>query len=442
MPDLIGGNIATISGLAATLQPVQSKVDSVVDGLNGTVKSLCNDAGWSGDAATAMQEHWEVGSVAAAMVGAFCDATHGVLADLVTQLTAVEHALEEAASEARGRGVPVPADGTPPTAPNGPLTADLKNAYASYLYEWTQARSQAQGFRISAEGALLEIAGEIGQIIDPSAGDKGLSGGDKIAIADYIKGIGAFRGSASGYMATQVAKARANYEAARSAWRAARDATLPGARMPDDVKLARSQSLRELNSLNNQLADLERNDLRGLKFLNTSIGDVGSRLPGGLGEAFADAAKGTGALKALSDIPVLDVAAAVGSTYFQAKDDIEKGANPAVAIGEDGASNVAGLAAGAWVGAGVAGVAAAAGAGPVLAVGAGAVVGGAVVIGVGDLVYEGFHENWSQDIHNHGVLGGLAHGTGHMFTQTGSDLKNMAVGIGHGAKSLWHSVFG
>lgn len=54
--------------------------------------------------------------------------------------------------------------------------------------------------------------------------------------------------------------------------------------------------------------------------------------------------------------------------------------------------------------------------------------GGAVVVGVGDFAYQGFHEHWSEDIHDHGVIAGLGTGVDNMGKNTGGDMKDMAVG--------------
>ena len=229
---------------------------------------------------------------------------------------------------------------------------------------------------------------------------------------------------------------------ARDEWQAARDATPPGQKMPADVKASRSAALRELQELDTQLAAAER-DIRPLsELLNVDVGDVVGRLPGGAGGAFAEAADGSRMLKFLSDVPVIDVAATGLGTYFQARDDIDKGEDPARAIAEDGTANVAGLAAGAIAGSAVVGLAAGIGAAPVVAVGAGVLLGGAIGVGVGDLVYEGFHEHWDEDIRRDGVVKGVAEGIGHAGERTGRDLLNMGKGIEHGATKIWHSVFG
>uniref|UniRef100_A0AAU2V118 WXG100 family type VII secretion target n=1 Tax=Streptomyces sp. NBC_00003 TaxID=2903608 RepID=A0AAU2V118_9ACTN len=69
-------------------------------------------------------------------------------------------------------------------------------------------------------------------------------------------------------------------------------------------------------------------------------------------------------------------------------------------------------------------------------------VGGAVVIGATGLLDESFHEHWSEDIHDHGVLGGLWHGSGNVLSNTGGDLKRLgddAAGLG---KKAWNGFKG
>ncbi|GAB2935887.1 hypothetical protein GCM10027047_35730 [Rhodococcus aerolatus] len=51
------------------------------------------------------------------------------------------------------------------------------------------------------------------------------------------------------------------------------------------------------------------------------------------------------------------------------------------------------------------------------------------------MAYEAFHEHWSEDVHDHGVIAGILHGSGDVLSNTGGDLKDLATGA-------WHSVFG
>ena len=68
------------------------------------------------------------------------------------------------------------------------------------------------------------------------------------------------------------------------------------------------------------------------------------------------------------------------------------------------------------------------------------------VVGVGDYAYQAFHEHWSEDVHEHGDLGGVLTGIGNSGARVGGDLKNVGTDIYDGAKDLgvwaWHGPFG
>src|SRR5262249_31461369 len=186
MANLVGGDINSLYGLADNLQPCAGKVDTVVDSLNTSVKKISDGAGWSGDAATVFEEHWEVGSVAAALVGAFCKATWQAVHDLADNLSTVEADLRAAADEARRNGVAVGPDGTPPEV-YGPVNPS--SPAATYTYLWQQYRSTAEGFRLQAERTLLEIAHQIEGVVDGTGSGDGLSNADRVTLAAYLRGI-------------------------------------------------------------------------------------------------------------------------------------------------------------------------------------------------------------------------------------------------------------
>ncbi|HEY9474054.1 MAG TPA: hypothetical protein VIS06_09410 [Mycobacteriales bacterium] len=432
----VGGDIDSVVDLAATLRPCPERIGTVVHTVNAQIRDLVGDAGWSGDAATGFAAHWELASVAGSAVGAFLQTAADTLTTLAEELGRAEEGLRQAASEARGVGVRIGEDGRP--APGQPAT----RAVANYAAERQQYLLAAQGFRLLAEQTLSELGNQIVDLVDHAGDGEGLASADKVAFADYLRGIGAIPSAMRKRLDDLRGEQARRFAQARDEWQAARDATPPGQKMPADVKASRSAALRELQELDTQLAAAER-DIRPLsELLNVDVGDVVGGLPGGAGGAFTEAADGSRMLKFLSDVPVIDVAATGLGTYFQARDDIDKGEDPARAIAEDGTANVAGLAAGAIAGSAVVGLAAGIGAAPVVAVGAGVLLGGAIGVGVGDLVYEGFHEHWDEDIRRDGVVKGVAEGIGHAGERTGRDLLNMGKGIEHGATKIWHSVFG
>jgi hypothetical protein len=431
----VGGDSASLRTVSEALEPCESRAKAVVGVIDDDVRKIAQDNRWSGDAATAFATHWEIASVAASAVGSFCSAAAHILSNLAGQLDKTDAALRQAAADARAQGAPIGSDGRPIT---GPVSAAEYQAAAEYENVWQVAQDEAEGFRVEANRALQDLLNEMMKLVDGTGDGVELAGADKVALADYLRGIGAIPAATRAHVDGLVGTARADYQTQRAAWLKERDAARAEQRaMSLDVKLARSGALRDLNALQGELDALTRESHPIAGMLNVSVGDVadGVRALSGASKA----AEGSKALSFLDDVPVIDVAAAGLGTYFQATDDMSKGENAPRAIGEDLTANVAGLAAGAAVGGAVAGAIAGA---PVVAVAAGAAIGGAVAVGVGDLVYEGFHEHWDEDIQKDGVVGGLLAGTGHTFENTGRDLGNLAKGVGGAAKSVWHSVFG
>lgn len=51
---------------------------------------------------------------------------------------------------------------------------------------------------------------------------------------------------------------------------------------------------------------------------------------------------------------------------------------------------------------------------------------------VGDAVKDGINENWSADIHKHGVLKGIGTGVGHTAVNTAKDVTQLG-------KSVWNT---
>ncbi|MDF3292002.1 hypothetical protein [Streptomyces silvisoli] len=130
----------------------------------------------------------------------------------------------------------------------------------------------------------------------------------------------------------------------------------------------------------------------------------------------------------LKEIPVIDVAAAGTCSLLEAKQDHDEGWSWTHSVVVDGGANVGGLAI-------TAGAIALLPIEAPTAVVAG--VGGVVAVGVTGVLDHAFHEHWKEDIHNHGVVAGILHGSGHVFSQTGGDFVRMKDDIWHGIKSLF-----
>jgi hypothetical protein len=155
----------------------------------------------------------------------------------------------------------------------------------------------------------------------------------------------------------------------------------------------------------------ERSELEG-KLATAPKGGVDTMLAdgdaGGLGLAGAVA----GAVRA---VPFLGATAGAGVTIWQ---DRESGESWGQSLSDGVVSN------GAALGAGLA-VAGVIGAGSVGAVAAGVLFGGAVAVGVGDLVHAAFQENWRTDIQAYGVAGGIVHGLGDTASAAGHSVQHL-----------------
>jgi len=188
----------------------------------------------------------------------------------------------------------------------------------------------------------------------------------------------------------------------------------------------------DLKELETKLTEAEagKYELPLTKALNTHLADIAKEIPQ-LGMAVNALPEG---LDFLKDIPVIDIAASGVAAELQSRDDIDKGWSADHARAADYGAAGIGLVGGGAAGAGFAAI----GVAPVGA----ALIGGAAVVGIGDLAYQGFHEHWAEDIHQDGVAGGVLTGIEHMGENTGTDIKDMFVGVGHAGITLWHSMFG
>ncbi|PWI42543.1 hypothetical protein [Streptomyces sp. ICBB 8177] len=64
-----------------------------------------------------------------------------------------------------------------------------------------------------------------------------------------------------------------------------------------------------------------------------------------------------------------------------------------------------------------------------------AVAGGVMLVTVG--VDKAFHEHWSEDIHDHGVPGGIAHGTADVASGSCKTVWGAMKGLGSGIASVF-----
>jgi hypothetical protein len=259
------------------------------------------------------------------------------------------------------------------------------------------------------------------------------SPGDKITLADYLRGLYAYDAEdarAGGIEARKhLDAAKAEAQAAKKELRAERKAyQKAGKALPKDLpaKSAYRDAVSKVDALEQDLvrADHGSTALPYDRALNVKLADAAEALRVGEGlEKVPDF---------LKEIPVLDVAAAGACGLLEASDDHDKGWSWQHSIAVDGGANLAGLAAGTAVTAGLVALA------PVdvpVAVVAG--VGGGIVIGATGIIDHSFHEHWSEDIHDHGVVGGILHGSGHVLSETGDDFVRLKDDVWHGIKSIF-----
>lgn len=422
----VGGNIADLHTMAATTEAAPAAMRDVVHALSAKVDDLVDAAGWSGGAADAFRKRWTADSISAGSLADVVGHVGGVLGDLATNLDKVNMTLYNAAYEATKAGAPVGPDGRPGTivspasAPPGPAVTALQ----TYCDEYDAAMQLARGFRLDAASKLSDICDQIsyqpGHQNNPD---------QWVTLGDYLRGLYAIpddKGRATrarlAGMDERIKQARRDLKAAKQAY-AAKGLKLPKGNAASAAHKGVFAEFRQLKADLDSAESLERK-LPLSAELNTKLSDIGKAIP--------EIGKVTSKLPDfLNEVPVVDVLATGVGAGFQIKDDMEKGWSARHAVAADVTAGGAGLVAGAGV------VAIASGPVSLVAVGA-----GAAAVGVGALVYQGLHEHWREDIHDHGVVGGVSRGVGHMFAHAGKEFADIGKGIGNAASEAWHSMFG
>ncbi|MET7681244.1 WXG100 family type VII secretion target [Streptomyces sp. NPDC005423] len=424
----VGGDIGGLRTMATTYKNAKDRLDDVVRPLTRAVDSLVDDAGWKGEAAETFRATWTTDALTA---GAFADLVHSagqIIDTLADALSTCETALQNAEHVAIGKGVPMGPMGVvaPIATASPPSAADQKTIAAMNEYDTVRKEvlHTAQQARLTAGDQLRAL---YAQATAP------VSTGDKVTLADYLRGLYAYDAEdtrATGAKArTEIADAKAEEQAAKKQLRTERKAFQKAGRsLPKDLpaKGAYRDAVAKVRSLEDSIAAADNGStkLPYDRVLNVKLADA------------ADALRTGESLDKLPDflkeIPVLDVAAAGACGLLEASDDHDKGWSWQRSVTVDGGANVAGLVAGTAI---TAGLVAAAPFDVPIAVVAG--VGGAVVIGATGVIDHSFHEHWSEDIHDHGVVGGLLTGSGHVFSETGDDFVRLKDDVWHGIKSLF-----
>lgn len=423
----VGGDIGGLHTMANTYKNAKGKLDDIVKPLGTAVEKLAGDSSWKGDAATTFRGKWSEDEITA---GGFAELVHqagDILGTLADALSTCESSLYNAQHIAAGKGVPTDDKGVPPEHP--PAGADQKTVSA--IDEYKTARNHILH---TAQHARLEAAKQLQGLYDQvTSSDSSVSPGDKATIADYLRGLYAYDAEdarAGGKEArAKLDDAKNAAQAAKKDLRAERKAyQKAGKALPKDLpaKSAYRDAVTKVDSLEEAIARAD-NGSTALPYdraLNVKLADAADALRAGESlEKVPDF---------LKEIPVLDVAAAGACGLLEAKGDHDEGWSWQRSITTDSGANVGGLVAGTAITAGL--VAAAPFDVPVAVV---AGVGGAVVIGATGIIDHSLHEHWSEDIHDHGVVGGVLTGTGHVLSKTGDDFKRLGEDVWHGVTSIF-----
>ncbi|QIY72326.1 WXG100 family type VII secretion target [Streptomyces sp. RLB1-33] len=419
----VGGDIGGLRTMAETYKNAKKKLEDVVRPLSSAVEELVGDASWKGDAAETFRATWSEDALTA---GAFAGLVHDagdILDTLVGALSACETALQNAEHIAAKKGVPMGAQGAPlQFVTSDPPSADEQktiSAFGEYDKVRTEILHTAQHARLVAADKLRGLYAQVTASVSP---------GDKITLADMLRGLYAYDAEdarAGGREARKLIDGAKDEErAAKKELRAERKAFQKAGRsLPKDLpaKSAYRDAMTKVDSLEEDIARADHGStkLPYDRALNIKLADAAEALRVGRSlEALPEF---------LKEVPVLDVAAAAACGLVEAKDDHDKGWSWQHSVVVDGGAALGGVAVGAGVVAAL----------PVEGAVALAGVGVVAAVGATSLLDHSFHEHWSEDIHDHGVVGGVLTGTGHVFTETGDDGVRMAKDIWHGVKSIF-----
>ncbi|MFF1734621.1 hypothetical protein [Streptomyces sp. NPDC058247] len=412
--------------MADTYKAAKKPLEDAVRPVSDAVEKLVGDAGWTGEAAENFRAAWSEDALTAGAFATLVSSAGGILDALAGQLSACETALQNAEHTAARKGVPMGEKGVP----NEFVTADPPSvdeqktidAFGEYDRVRREILHTAQHARLVAadklRGLYAQVAGKV-------------STGDKVTIVDALRGLYAYDAEdarARGKDARNlIDDAKDEARAAKKDLKAERRAyQKAGKALPKDLpaKGAYRDAVMKVDSLEDAIARADNGStkLPYDRALNVKLADA------------ADALRAGRSLEAmpefLREVPVIDVAAAAACGLVEAKDDHDKGWSWQKSVAVDGTIALGGLAVGAGIAASL----------PVDGVVATAAVGVGTVLVATNVLDHSFHEHWSEDIHDHGVVGGVLHGTGNVLSETGDDFKRYGNDIKDCGKDLWHGV--
>lgn len=398
-----------LHALSAVCRGVAEDIDGAGHALSRQVSAVVGSGDWEGAAADSFTTAWDRDAKAAGMLADSWRTIAGIVAALAWDLAAVENSLESLADQLEKRGVAVD------SRTGAPLTDVAAGGRACSSPQESAARAklisdymlQSDELLLSAEAARTHAVGRLQSVTTamlPSGTDWGQLAND----LDSLRGIW---GSPTEYrklLQEKVPEVTAN------------------------VDSAERTALKELIEIRKEVgnAALLSKETRGnvaaaLEAQSSLRGKIASAPENAITKGAAGDAEGLGATGAaegaIKAIPILGALAGTGITIAQ---DLENHESVGHAIADGVGSN--GIAYAAGVGAMAAGVAVVGvlGGGEVAAVAVGTTASIAAAVGVGDFAHNAFQENWPQDIHQHGVLGGIGHGIADTFDKTRHDMAH------------------
>ncbi|MFI7343573.1 hypothetical protein ACIBUY_37225 [Streptomyces sp. NPDC050085] len=419
----VGGDIGGLRTMADTYKGAKKPLEEAVRPVSTAVETLVGDAGWTGEAAESFRGAWSEDALTAGAFATLVSSAGTILDTLVGQLSTCETALQNAEHVATRKGVPMGDKGVPRQFVTGnPPSADEQKTISAFG-EYDKVRQEilhtAQHARLVAADALR---GLYEQVAAP------VSKGDKITLADALRGLYAYDAEDARAGGKEARKhlddAKDEARAAKKELKAERRAyQKAGKALPKDLpaKGAYAEATMKVDSLEEAIARADNGStkLPYDRALNVKLGDAAEALRAGRAlEAMPEF---------LREVPVLDVAAAGACGLLEAKDDHDKGWSWQKSVVVDGGIALGGVAAGA----------AAVVAAPVEGAAAVAVVGVGATIIATDVLDHSFHEHWSEDIHDHGVVGGVLHGAGNVASETGDDVARLGKDVWHGVTSIF-----
>ncbi|MGJ5891671.1 hypothetical protein DF268_38985 [Streptomyces sp. V2] len=422
----IGGDIGGLRAMGTSYKSAKPSLEAAITPVTDQVEALVKDTGWKGEAAERFRATWSEDALTAGAFGGLVEAVGGILETLADQLSSCETALQNAQHTAAKQGVATDPKGAPlqMATSNPPSPADQKalSALSEYNTARTEIEHTAQHARLVAADQLTALCAKV---MEP------VSAADKLTIADSLRGLYAYDAEdarAKGLAAKgEIDQAKADAKAAKDTLRTERKAfQRAGRSLPADfpAKTAYSDAMMKVDSLEEAIARADRGStaLPYDRVLNLKLGDAADALRVGRGIAELP--------EFLREVPVLDIAAAAAVGALEAKDDHDEGWSWEHAAVVDGGVALGGLAAG------VAAVAAAPAEGAVAV----AALGVGTTVIVTNTLDHAFHEHWSEDIHDHGVVGGLLAGTGNVLDKTGDDVLRYGDDALSAGKSVWHGI--